>query len=187
VGNSVATFDQSHSGFSAISCEAAAKLGPPKEVKLKDPKDWKIAGKPVKRLDTADTVNGKVVYGIDLKFPGMLVEPATQIALRDRVVVVVRHVLFAGPDQLVAGLDPAISPSAARLCRFPIDARIMCGQPRSARGDGRRVEDGTMCGHVSGLVSRLAVPRPADRNPRRPPVSTGVVGPAGLEPATTPL
>jgi hypothetical protein len=120
VGNSVATFDQPHSGFSAISCDAAAKLGPPKEVKLKDPKDWKIAGKPVKRLDTADTVNGKVVYGIDLKFPGMLVEPATQIALRDRVVVVVRHVLFAGPDQLVAGFDPAIPECGAIM---PISGR----------------------------------------------------------------
>jgi isoquinoline 1-oxidoreductase subunit beta len=52
--------------------EAAAKLNPPKDIKLKDPKDWTIAGKPLKRLDTADKVNGKQVYGIDLKFPGML-------------------------------------------------------------------------------------------------------------------
>jgi len=52
--------------------EAAAKLGPPKDVQLKNPKDWKIAGKGVKRLDTADKVNGKLVYGIDLKLPGML-------------------------------------------------------------------------------------------------------------------
>ena len=52
--------------------DAAAKLDPPKDIKLKDPKDWKIAGKPLKRLDTADKVNGKQVYGIDLKFPGML-------------------------------------------------------------------------------------------------------------------
>src|SRR5437899_11575774 len=52
--------------------EAAAKLEPPKEVKLKDPKDWKIAGKPLKRLDTADKVTGKQVYGFDLKIPGML-------------------------------------------------------------------------------------------------------------------
>jgi len=51
---------------------AASKLDPPKDIKLKDPKDWKIAGKPVKRLDTADKVNGKQVYGIDLKFPGMV-------------------------------------------------------------------------------------------------------------------
>src|SRR5438552_2609590 len=34
--------------------EAAAKIEPPKEVALKDPKDWKIAGKPLKRLDTID-------------------------------------------------------------------------------------------------------------------------------------
>jgi isoquinoline 1-oxidoreductase beta subunit len=53
--------------------EAAAKLEPPQDVKLKDPKDWKIAGKPVKRLDTADKVTGAQVYGIDLKLPGMLV------------------------------------------------------------------------------------------------------------------
>jgi isoquinoline 1-oxidoreductase beta subunit len=52
--------------------EAAARLDPPKDVKLKDPKDWKIAGKPVKRLDTVDKVTGKQVYGFDLKLPGML-------------------------------------------------------------------------------------------------------------------
>jgi isoquinoline 1-oxidoreductase subunit beta len=52
--------------------EAAAKLEPPKEVALKDPKDWKIAGKSVARLDTPDKVTGKQVYGFDLKLPGML-------------------------------------------------------------------------------------------------------------------
>jgi len=53
--------------------EAAAKLEPPKDIKLKDPKDWKIAGKGVKRLDTLDKLTGKQVYGIDLKMPGMLI------------------------------------------------------------------------------------------------------------------
>jgi isoquinoline 1-oxidoreductase beta subunit len=52
--------------------EAAAKIEPPKDVTLKDPKDWKIAGKGVKRLDTVDKTNGKMVYGIDIKLPGML-------------------------------------------------------------------------------------------------------------------
>jgi isoquinoline 1-oxidoreductase beta subunit len=52
--------------------EAAAKLEPPKDVKLKDSKDWKIAGKSMKRLDTLDKVTGKQVYGFDLKLPGML-------------------------------------------------------------------------------------------------------------------
>jgi len=52
--------------------EAAAKLTPPTDVKLKDPKDWKIAGKGLKRLDTPDKVTGTTVYGIDVKLPGML-------------------------------------------------------------------------------------------------------------------
>jgi isoquinoline 1-oxidoreductase beta subunit len=53
---------------------AAAKLTPPdpKTIKLKDPKDWKIAGKPLKRLDTADKLNGSKIFAIDLKLPGML-------------------------------------------------------------------------------------------------------------------
>src|SRR5712672_2499937 len=53
---------------------AAAKLTPPdpKSIKLKDPKDWKVAGKPLKRLDTANKLNGSQVYSIDLKLPGML-------------------------------------------------------------------------------------------------------------------
>lgn len=52
--------------------EAAAKLAPPADVKLKDPKDWKLIGKGVRRLDTADKTTGAMVYGIDVKLPGML-------------------------------------------------------------------------------------------------------------------
>src|SRR5579863_9672873 len=53
---------------------AAAKVTPPdaKSIKLKDPKDWKIAGKPLKRLDTADKLDGSKIFAIDLKLPGML-------------------------------------------------------------------------------------------------------------------
>ncbi|PSJ56003.1 xanthine dehydrogenase family protein molybdopterin-binding subunit [Kumtagia ephedrae] len=51
---------------------AAARITPPANVPLKDPKDWTIAGKPLPRLDTADKLNGSQVYGIDLKLPGML-------------------------------------------------------------------------------------------------------------------
>ncbi len=52
--------------------EAAAKITPPKDVPLKDPKDWKIIGKGVKRLDTVEKLTGKAVYGVDFKLPGML-------------------------------------------------------------------------------------------------------------------
>jgi isoquinoline 1-oxidoreductase beta subunit len=52
--------------------EAASKLEAPKDIALKDPKDWTIAGKPLPRLDTADKTNGSKIYGTDLKMPGML-------------------------------------------------------------------------------------------------------------------
>src|SRR5207244_10985175 len=53
---------------------AAAKVEPPdpKTIRLKDPKDWKTAGKPLKRLDTADKLDGSKIFGIDVKLPGML-------------------------------------------------------------------------------------------------------------------
>src|SRR4029434_2197493 len=54
--------------------ESAPKLPPPdaKSIALKDPKDWKLIGKSVKRLDTMGKVTGAQVYGADLKLPGML-------------------------------------------------------------------------------------------------------------------
>src|SRR5438094_4307355 len=53
--------------------EAAAKLAPPAQVPLKDPKTFKLIGKPAKRLDTSDKVNGKAIFGIDVKMPRMLI------------------------------------------------------------------------------------------------------------------
>ncbi|MGU3360271.1 molybdopterin cofactor-binding domain-containing protein [Methylobacterium sp. M6A4_1b] len=57
--------------FGAVAMEAA-KGTPPKDIVLKDPKDWTIAGKPVKRLDTVEKTDGSQIYGIDLTMPGLL-------------------------------------------------------------------------------------------------------------------
>ena len=51
---------------------AAAKLTPPEHVQLKDPKTFKLIGRPIKRLDTPEKLNGKAEFGIDVKLPGML-------------------------------------------------------------------------------------------------------------------
>jgi isoquinoline 1-oxidoreductase subunit beta len=50
---------------------AASKLTPPKSPSLKDPKDFKLIGQSLKRLDTPHKVDGGVVYGIDVMLPGM--------------------------------------------------------------------------------------------------------------------
>ncbi len=52
--------------------DAASKIEPPSDIKLKDPKEWKIIGKGLKRLDTVGKVQGQTIYGIDVKLPGML-------------------------------------------------------------------------------------------------------------------
>ena len=52
--------------------EAAGRREVPKNVTLKDPKQWTIAGKSLKRLDTKPKVTGALVYGADIKLPGML-------------------------------------------------------------------------------------------------------------------
>jgi isoquinoline 1-oxidoreductase beta subunit len=53
---------------------AAAKLTAPdpKTLVLRDPRQWKIAGKPLKRVDTALKVMGKQNYAIDTRLPGMV-------------------------------------------------------------------------------------------------------------------
>ncbi|HEV2610391.1 MAG TPA: molybdopterin cofactor-binding domain-containing protein [Noviherbaspirillum sp.] len=51
---------------------SAAKLTPPTDVVLKDPKEWKVAGKRLARLDTVEKTTGAQIYGMDLKLPGML-------------------------------------------------------------------------------------------------------------------
>src|SRR5260221_13684947 len=58
--------------------DAASRLEPPKDVKLKDPKDWKLIGKSVKRIDIPDTVMGRQRYGIDVQLPGMLYAAVAQ-------------------------------------------------------------------------------------------------------------
>lgn len=50
----------------------AAKLPVPSQVTLKTPDQWTIIGKPVRRLDTADKLNGKQVFALDVTLPDML-------------------------------------------------------------------------------------------------------------------
>jgi isoquinoline 1-oxidoreductase beta subunit len=52
--------------------EKASRMAAPAEVKLKDTKDFRLIGKPTRRLDTPEKTNGKGIFGIDVRLPGML-------------------------------------------------------------------------------------------------------------------
>ncbi len=71
--NSVITHSGSGQTFAfGEVAEAASKLAPPLEVTLKEPSEWKVIGAPKLRLDTADKLTGRQVYGADLQLAGML-------------------------------------------------------------------------------------------------------------------
>ena len=50
----------------------AAKLPMPATVALKDPADWRVIGRPTRRLDTPEKIDGRAVFGLDVKFDGLL-------------------------------------------------------------------------------------------------------------------
>lgn len=62
----------SHSGTFGEFAEAAAKLPVPTEVTLKDPKNFKLIGTRLPRLDSAEKTDGKAIYALDIRRPGML-------------------------------------------------------------------------------------------------------------------
>ena len=68
----VITFGKQTLTYGAVATAAMA-LPPPKTVTLKQPKDWKIIGTAVKRLDTPEKITGKAQFGLDVQFPGLRV------------------------------------------------------------------------------------------------------------------
>ena len=49
----------------------AMNLDPPAKVKLKEPNEWTLLGKPTRRLDSLEKVTGRATFGIDVAFPGL--------------------------------------------------------------------------------------------------------------------
>lgn len=56
----------------------ASKLPAPDDPPLKAKSEWKVIGKPIKRLDTLDKIKGQAIYGIDVKLPGLLIAAVQQ-------------------------------------------------------------------------------------------------------------
>jgi isoquinoline 1-oxidoreductase beta subunit len=70
--NGYVLWDGGHRASYGSLAAAAAKLPQPASVPLKPPGDWKVIGKPTRRLDTPEKITGRAVFGLDVRLPGML-------------------------------------------------------------------------------------------------------------------
>ncbi len=69
--NGVVIAGRKRASYGALA-DAAAQLPARTSVQLKDAKDWKIIGKPTKRLDTPEKITGRAQFGMDVQFDGLL-------------------------------------------------------------------------------------------------------------------
>src|SRR5438046_991604 len=93
--------------------ESAAKIAPPQQVALKDPKDFKLIGKPLKRLDTPEKTNGKGIFGIDVKAPGML------------TAVVARSPVFGGKVRSFNADKAKVMPGVRKVVEVPSGVAVI--------------------------------------------------------------
>jgi isoquinoline 1-oxidoreductase beta subunit len=92
--------------FGAVAAAAAA-LPPPAEVKLKEPGEWKLIGKPLHRLDVPDKVTAQPIYAIDVRLPDMLYAAIAQCPV------------FGGALKSVDESAIAAMPGVRRVVRMP--------------------------------------------------------------------
>jgi isoquinoline 1-oxidoreductase beta subunit len=93
--------------------EAASKLPVPKTVPLKDPKDWKLIGKPTKRLDTPEKITGRAQFGMDVQFEGLL------------TAVVARPPVFGGKVKSLDDTKAKAVPGVRAVLRVPTGVAVV--------------------------------------------------------------
>jgi len=93
--------------------DRAAAMPVPKDVKLKDPKHYKIIGKPTHRLDTPIKVNGKAMFGMDVSIPNML------------IAVVARPPVFGGKVLSVNAIKAKALPGVLDVVQVPSGVAVL--------------------------------------------------------------
>jgi isoquinoline 1-oxidoreductase subunit beta len=101
--------------------EAAEKLRPPAAVNLKDAKDWKLIGKPVRRLDSTQKITGKAQFGMDVRFPGL------------RTAVVARAPVFGGKVRSFDAAKATALPGVEQVVQVPSGVAVVAKDFWSAK------------------------------------------------------
>ncbi len=131
--------------------EAASKLPAPASVALKDPKDFRIVGKPTKRLDTPAKVNGSAIFGIDVQLPGMLYG------------VVARCRVFGGKVLHFDGSKARLTPGVKNVVQIPSGVAVLADNTWSAIEGRKALSIMWNEGPVASVSSRTISQTFADR------------------------
>jgi isoquinoline 1-oxidoreductase beta subunit len=92
---------------------AAEQLDPPASVKLKDPKAWKLIGRPTRRLDTPEKITGRAQFGIDVRLPGL------------RTAVVARAPVFGGKVRSFDATAASAVPGVVKVVQVPSGVAVV--------------------------------------------------------------
>jgi isoquinoline 1-oxidoreductase subunit beta len=150
--------------------DAAGKLPVPKKVSLKDPKDWKLIGKPTRRLDTPEKISGRAQFGMDVQFPGLL------------TAVVARSPVFGGKVKSFDAAAAKAVPGVRSVVQVPTGVAVVADHFWAAKlgrdalkvewdlGPGGSIDSVTLRGAYRRLAGSKgeAVPKNADVAPAPP-------------------
>ena len=101
--------------------EAAQRLSPPVSVVLKPKRDWKLIGKPMRRLDTPEKITGKAQFGIDVQVPGM------------RTALVARSPVFGGKVRSFDASRARAVPGVEQVVQVPSGIAVVAANFWSAK------------------------------------------------------
>ncbi|WP_460146235.1 xanthine dehydrogenase family protein molybdopterin-binding subunit [Pseudomonas sp. S2_A02] len=93
----------------------AAKLPmpDPASIKFKDAKDWKVIGKPTKRLDTPEKITGQAKFGMDVQFDGLM------------TAMVARPPVFGGSVKSFEGAEALVVPGVHKVVQVPTGVAVI--------------------------------------------------------------
>jgi len=124
--------------------EAAQKLSPPAAVKLKEPRDWRLIGKPMRRLDSREKITGKAEFGIDVKLPDL------------RTALVARPPVFGGKVRSFDAAKAKRMPGVEQVVEVPTGVAVVARDFWSAKtardavsiewdlGPGAKIDSGAL-------------------------------------------
>jgi isoquinoline 1-oxidoreductase beta subunit len=130
--------------------EKAADLKPPENAKLKDPRNFRLVGRPTRRLDTPDKVCGKAIFGLDVQVPGML------------TALVARPLVFGGKVKSYSADKAKTVPGVKHLVQIPRGIAVVADGFWPAKKGREALEVVWDDGPLAGLDTRTQLEQYAE-------------------------